>query len=346
MDPNTITSEVTHGNYGLEKALKNILLNMGLSFVGNIYVVAASTEPNYDKWYKFNRKYDDGSEMIQPTVAAAYAATTTNRNDVILLSAYNTSNKVTAMLDISKNRIHFVGLDPVNRKIGARSLLSNTGAGAAADVSMVKVSGTGCSFRNISFKNNWTVTQNLSAMLDYGANTYFENCDFENLGSAHLTNASAGSLILAGAESIYVNCTIGVSTLKHTVASAQEMLISKGTSAQAATRCIFKDCRFQAWTSQTTHVFVRVAADGDIDRDIEFDNCRFVNFNPGSQGATMAVAIATPSGLVSGDMTFAYPVIGPQVTNLATSGVGNAGVNVVSPVLAAAASDCVAVQAS
>jgi hypothetical protein len=60
----------------------------------------------------------------------------------------------------------------------------------------------------------------------------------------------------------------------------------------------------------------------------------------------MAVAVATPAGLVSGDMTFAYPIIGPQVTNLATSGVGNAGVNVVSPVLAAAASDCVAVQAS
>lgn len=344
----SINSLITHGNLDLEKYLRDLAASIGFTNTGNVYLVMDSaTEPNYVSLFNDNQKtYDDGSALIQGTLLAANAATVTNRNDIIFVSANGTSNKVASMMTVSNNRVHFVGLDPVNRKIGARALISNTGAGAAGDVSMVKITGTGCSFRNISFKNNWTVTQNLSSVLDYGANTYFENCDIENLGSAHLTNASAASLILAAAESIYKNCTIGVNTLKHTVASGQEVLIAKGTSARAATRCIFDHCRFQAWTSQTTHVFIRVAADGDIDRDLEFDDCRFVNFNPGSQGATMAVAVATPASLVSGDMLFAYPRVGPQVTNLATSAVGNAGVFVVGADSASLASDVVAVQAT
>lgn len=333
------------GNYDLEKALRLLAASMGIATPGNIYYVLTSTEPNYVELFKNQKVYADGSAMIQPTIAAAYAETLTNRNDVIFLSANGTSNKVTAMLTVANNRVHFIGLDPVGRKIGARSLISNTGAGVATDVSMVKVTGTGCSFRNIKFSNNWTVTENLSAMLDYGANTYFENCDFENLGSAHLTNNAAASLILAGAESIYKNCTLGEDTLLITSTGGQAVLIKKGTSARAATRCVFENCIFQTYTSDTTHVFVRVNAAGDVDRYVSFDDCKFMNTGAGAtSGVSLAVVAATP-GSMAGGLFFNRPAVF-RADNLATVGVGNTGVFVVSPVLAAAASDCVAVQAS
>lgn len=130
------------GNYELEKALRMLAAQMGIATVGNIYVVATVTDPNYQTFLANQKTFADGSAMVQPTIAGAYAASVTNRNDVIFVSANGTSNKVTEMLLVDKNRTHFVGLDPVGRKIGARSLISNTGAGAATDVSMVKITGT------------------------------------------------------------------------------------------------------------------------------------------------------------------------------------------------------------
>lgn len=340
-----INSLATNGNMDLEKVLRGLAAAIGIQNVGNVYMVAVSTEPNYVEFFKNQKTHSDGSAMIQASLEAANAVTLTNRNDVIFVSSNGTSNKVAAMLTVSNNRVHIIGLDPVGRKIGSRSLISNTGVGAATDVAMVKITGTGCSFHNIKFANNWTHANNLSAVLDYGANTYFENCDIENLGSAHLTNNAAASLILAGGESIYKNCTIGQDTLLVTSTGGQQVLIKKGTSAQAATRCIFENCVFQAWTSDTTHVFVRVADSSSVDRYVTFKDCELMNTGGGAtSGVTLAVACATPSNM-AGSLFFVRPAI-LRATDLASAGVGNTGVYVVSPVLAAAASDCVAVVAS
>jgi len=341
-------SLAANGNRELEKALGELFsyISDHALTTGNTYVVLPSaTEPNYvDLFAKYQKVYSDGTEMIQATAQAAFDCTVTNRNDVIFLSANGTSNKVTEMLLVDHNRVHFIGLDPVNRKIGARSLLSNTGAGAATDVAMVKVTGTGCSFRNISFKNNWTVTENVSSVLDWGIQTYWENCDIEALGSAHLTNNAAASLKLGGNECIYKNCTIGQDTLLVTSTGGQQLLVTnRGSASTKSTRCRFENCLFQSYTSDTTHVFARFAATS-VDRYISFDNCEFVNTVIGTSAVTLAVAIATDAG-VAGSVNVAFPkVFG--ASNLATSAVGATGVFVASPVMAAAASDCVAVQSS
>jgi hypothetical protein len=339
-----INSEVTKGNFELEKVLRAMAAQMGFGMVGNVYLVmTAATEPNYNVWVKQNKKYDDGSEMIQASVELANAATLTNRNDVIFLSANGTSNKVAAMLTVANNRVHFVGLDPNGRKRGARCLVSNTGAGAATDYAMVKVTGTGCSFHNISFKNNWTVAQNVSSVWDKGSNTFFENCDIESLGSAHLTNAAASSLKLEAVESEYKNCTIGQSTLLATVASGQQMLISG--DSQISARCIFESCLFQAWTSQITHVFIRAAAASINSSQHTFNDCIFSNRSTaGGGGVELTAAVAT-SATLGGRLNFGFPRIF-GAADLATSAGGATGVFVVSPVLAAAASDCIGVQAS
>lgn len=326
-------SHASAGNYALEKALNELALADVASLTGNVYVVATTTEPNLVDLYGKNRTYSDGSTMIQPTIAAAYAKTVTNRNDIIFLSANGTSNKVTAVLPVAKNRVHFVGLDPVNRKIGSRSMISNTGAGAATDTSMIYVTGTGCSFRNISMKNNWSAAENLFAVKDWGIQTYFENCDIENLGTAHMTNAAAASLNLAGNECIYVNTTIGQNTTLVTSTAGQQLLVTnRGTAGTKSTRSRFDNCRFQTYTSDTTHVLARFAATS-VDRDIVFNEPEFVNTVIGTSSVTLAVAVATDAG-VGGSVLIGYPRA-YGVTNIATSAVGNTGVLLAAPVNAA-----------
>lgn len=338
-----LNSLVTHGNYDLEKFLRALQDQLGFGMIGNLYLVANSTEPNYKYFNSLDKKYADGSALLQSTVEAAYALTVTDRNDVILVSSNGTSNKVEAMLTVSNNRVHFVGLDPVSRKRGARCLISNTGTGAATDYAMVKVTGTGCSFQNISFKNNWTVTENISSVWDRGATAFFENCDIESLGSAHLTNAAACSLKLDAIESEYKNCTIGQQTLLCTVASGQQMLISGATPRSA--RCLFDKCLFQTWTSQITHAFIRAAAASIDSANHLFNDCIFSNRSTsGGGGVELTAAVAT-SVTLGGRLNFAYPRIF-GAADLATSAGGATGVFVVSPVLAAAASDCVGVQSS
>jgi pectin methylesterase-like acyl-CoA thioesterase len=198
---------------------------------------------------------------------------------------------------------------------------------------------TGCSFRNITMKNNWTVAQNLYGLKAWGINTYFENCDIENLGSAHLTNAVSASLSLGGNENIFKNSTIGQNTLLTTSTAGQQILIeNRGTTATKATRNIFENCRVQSYTSDTTHVFVRAGANS-IDRDCHFDNCTFANTIGATSAVTLAVAFATDAA-VGGGILVSYPkAFG--VTNIATVAVGNTGMLLAAPVNAA--SDATAV---
>ena len=311
---------------------------------GRIAVVKNSNDTadyNYQQLQEVFGPDPEGRIRFFTSISDAYDWTLTNNNDVILLDSH-TSHKVTSMLTVSKSRIHFIGMDGGGRRIGARSLISNTGTGAATDVAMVYVTGTGCSFRNISFKNNWTVAQNLYAMKAWGIQTYHENCDFENLGSAHLTNASAASLSMGGNENIFVNCTIGEDTLLVTSTAGQQMLIeNRGTTGTKATRNLFDHCRFQSYTSDTTHVFVRAGANS-IDRDCEFEDCSFVNTVNATSAVTLAVAFATDAS-VAGAILVGYPrAFG--VTNIATVGVGNTAMLMAAPVNAA--SDATGVQPS
>ena len=332
-------------NSGYGQALLNMVQNQIPSF-GNIFVVFNANdtdEKNFQHLQEIMSPDNDGQIRFYTDLATAYAATESNNNDVILLDG-NTSHKVTSMLTVSNSRVHFMGMSGGGRKIGSRTLISNTDTGAATDVAMIYVTGTGCSFRNISFKNNWTVAENLSSVKDYGIQTYYENCDIEALGSAHLTNASAASLILGGNEVIFKNCTIGEDTLLTTSTGGQQCIITnRGTIATKCTRSRFDNCRFQSYTSDTTHTFVRAGANA-IDRDIAFDSCEFVNALTPTSAVTLTVAMATNAS-VAGAIYVSYPRI-YGATNLATSAVGATGVYVVSPVLAAAASDCVGVQSS
>lgn len=293
---------------------------------GRIFVVfnSSDTKESYDRMRDIMRADTDGKVRFFTSISDAYTATTSNNNDVILLDSH-TSHKVSSMLTISKNRIHFIGMDAGGRLNNARTLISNTGAGAATDTSMIKITGTGITFRNISFKNNWTAAENLYGVsLEAASYVYFENCTFNNLGSAHLTNANCAPLgIVAGGDHEFKNCTFGSNTLKMTASGGQVVLLSG-----AVTRTIWTNCLWMVLTSQTNYTMVNISGDGSNDMQL-FRGCAFLNRVNG--GATAAVAVksgATTAGLVVFDTgTFCA-----GCTDFATAAVGNTGMYIASPV--------------
>src|SRR3990167_10508675 len=103
------TLRETHGNADLARALNNAFRALGVPVTnGNIYFVVPAADPTYQQFEKsFNVTYLDGSKMLQTTLAAAYAAAVSNRNDIISLSG-NATHTLTAMLTVAKNRVNFV----------------------------------------------------------------------------------------------------------------------------------------------------------------------------------------------------------------------------------------------
>lgn len=326
-----------NSGYGLLEAIR---ANLALPVLGKVFICANSTDPVYDKLAQIFDTDPSGDVRLFSSLSGAEGACVSDRNDVVVIDA-KTSLKVTAMLTLSKNRVHYVGFDGGGRLADQRTLISNTGAGAATDVAMVRVTGTGRSFRNIKFANNWTVAQNLYCLDDQSSQTYFENCTIQNLGSAHLTNASAASLRLSGDTCLYKHCTIGQDTLKITSTAGQQMLILAGADggATAAHRVVFENCQFESYTSDTTHAFIRVTANGAIDRYVRLENPRFMNFNfdASNGGAQLAVAIASTNSLISGGIIVVNPTL-LFATKLATNAVGNGGVYVHNNTAATAAS--------
>lgn len=323
-------------NSGYGQALLQSITSAVPTF-GRVFALFNSADvgnENYNRLQNIMLPDPNGQIRFFTSIETLNSALISNNDDVVLLDGH-TSHKVAAMLTISASRVHFIGLESGGRQENQRCLISNTGTGAATDTAMVKITGTGCTFRNISFKNNWTVAQNVYCVDDQSANAEFRNCTIQNLGSAHLTNAAAADLRLSSDNTEYHNCSIGGDTLKVTSTAGQRILVSKASTA--ATRVLFKNCNMRTWTSDTTHAFVRVLADGDIDRFITFDTPRLENFNTGSQGATLAVGMVTPNGLVSGGIHVINPSM-VLVTKLATDAVGNDNIYVSANVNPTAAS--------
>ncbi len=316
-------------NVAFGRALLDAVASQIPSF-GRLLVVCNSND-NQDLNYQYlSEVFPDGQYgriMFFTDLATAYNEAQTNNNDVICLAAH-TSHKVSSMLTISKNRVHFLGFNPGGRIEDQRTLISNTGAVAATDTAMIKNTGIGNTFKNIKFVNNWTVAQNIYCFDGQGSQSAFENCTFQNLGSAHLTNNAAASFRLNEDTSFFKHCTFGQDTLAVTSTGGQQMLIATA-GVHAATRCTLEDCVWEAYTTDTTHVFIRVNATGDIDRFIRLVRPAFINFNfdASNGGAQMAVCIASPNTVVSGGFLVENPSI-LFATKLATNAVGNGGVYV------------------
>ena len=189
---------------------------------------------------------NDGLSMETPlkTVAAAYAKMTTNKYDVCVCMGAAT-HTISAMLDITKNRCIFVGLDGSGgRSYGQRTRWSMGVTTDTDDVAEVRNTGVGNVFMNIKFDNTNTLSENIWGFAEGGEYTYFANCEFYK--STHLNSSTASELLMNGDSSAFYNCTFGdlVNTTVSTAIRPCVILTRELITGKVCRDGLFVHCEF------------------------------------------------------------------------------------------------------
>jgi hypothetical protein len=277
-----------NSGYGRLQAIA--LAAAGPSF-GRMLVCMPSTDPNYDTIADIVKSDPDGDVRLFTTVAAAYDAAESNRNDVIMLSAYS-SHSLTEMLTVSKNRVHFVGMDMGDRQTGHGTRLVMGVTTAATDIAAVKVTGVRNSFRNIKIESSNTKAESLYALIEAGEYTLYKNCSFLKL--TDLDQATAADVVAEGDSTTWIHCEFGAATLK-TTAARPTVLVDKIVGSTGMLDNNFINCNFVSYTSADKNLF-KVAAAGDGQRYAAFRSCMFINWAIAAGGIAITDAISAPAG--------------------------------------------------
>ena len=246
---------------------------------------------------------NDGSSMDKAvkTVAIAYSLATTNANDVIVLSGY-ADHTLSAMLTVSKNRVHFVGLGP-NRRYGQAAKIVLPVTTVTTDLFAVKNIGVRNSFTNIKFINNNTVAQNIGTVGEGGEYAVYTNCEFYN--STSLNSATDCELVLNGDSAQFYNCTFGsladavVGDVVRPSVLMTSGLVTSSQSGGPSRDVLFDGCRFWKKAGGTTTSFIKIAATADLERGMEIHDCQFIASVLGSTPATAITSATLTNGYVA-----------------------------------------------
>lgn len=327
-----LISQTTGHNRHLQAILRDIVQSMGVPVLtGNVYVAMPATDPAYDMYRKlFNRKYEDGTEMVYTTIAAAYAAMTSNRHDLLLISG-NATHTLTSMLTVAKNRVHFFGMDPIaGRRYGQAAKISLGVTTAATDLGAILNTGVRNSFQNLKVLSSNTKDESLYTFLDGGEYTFMENVELYK--STDLDVTGAAELVANGDSSHYKDCYIG-STVDAISGSIIRPCVtfSRGLAAsgKVARDVTFENCIFARKCGDTANRFVYGAEANAVERLALFENCKFWNAKLAT--AVPAQNVAFGSSLTDGQVLLNNCVAQNAATAMSTT----TGVFVNGPVPAA-----------
>lgn len=141
------------------------------------------------------------------TVAQGYSMMTTNKDDVMVLLGSST-HVLTEMLDLTKNRCHFVGMDGSGgRMFGQNAKISMGVTTAATDIAAVKNTGVRNTFHNIKFMSSNTKAESLYAFAEGGEYSKFTNCEFYK--DSDLNETAAAEVLNNGDSAQWIGCTFG-----------------------------------------------------------------------------------------------------------------------------------------
>lgn len=272
---------------------------------GRIFVVMSSsdsTDPNFQALQDVCGSDPDGVIRFYTSLESAYAACTTNNNDVILLDGHS-QHTLAAMLTIAKNRVHLIGMDGGERLVqqGARIDLATAATDAAATIT---ITGTRCSLRNIKVENSGTHANSIAAVIDEGEGTLIKNCTIYKY--TDLDQTGVADFICRADCPTYIDVQFGFDTLVQTAARPTFLIKESGSTKMKGLR--MKDCAFISASTSTSKVHFQVNATSSLLFTNIVENCVFINSINQTQGAVQAtVAAASASGLVEGNVLFIRP---------------------------------------
>lgn len=244
---------------------------------GRILVVQSSSDTgseNYQKMQEVFKNDTKGRVRFFTSISDAYTEAESNNNDVIVLDG-NSTHSLTAMLTVSKNRVHFVGMDwllGVRRRYGQSTKVSLGVTTAATDIATLKVTGVRCSFRGIKFMNSNTVTEGIYCVADGGEYTYFEHCEMYK--STDLDQTGSAELVANGDSSHYKDCYIGTTVDAISGAIIRPCVLFTSGIVGTPRDVTFENCIFARKCGDTANRFMYGA--GDImERLCLIENCKF-----------------------------------------------------------------------
>ena len=295
---------IENQNTGYGRALLDSLYAT-IPSLGRVFVVVSpddSADPNYQKLQEVVKYDKTGLLRFYTSLESAYAAVTSNNNDVILLDGHS-QHVLEDMLTVAKNRVHFVGMDGGGRLVqqGARIDIETAATDAAATIT---VTGTRCTFRNIKVENSGTHTNSVSAMVDEGEGTLMKNCTIYKYTDLGETGVS--DFVCRSDCATYEDCQFGFDTLVQTAARPTFLVENSGSTKMKGLR--MRNCTFISASTTADKIHFEVASTASLLFSNIVENCIFVNSINDSMSAIQAtVAVASVSSLIEGMVLFTSP---------------------------------------
>lgn len=249
------------------------------------------------------------------TVAKALSVCTTNNDDVIALIG-NSTHTLTEMLDVSINRVHFIGVDCASRRYGQNAKISIGVTTAATDLAAMQNTGVRNTFTNIKFSSANTLAQGKYAVLEAGEYATYDNCEF--FLSSQLTVTGAAELACNGDSPQFRRCTVGSSAIVLVGSIVRPcVILTKGLVSGKVSRDVtFEDCQFWRKATDTANAFVWATTATDVERKMEFKDCLF--YNDVLATATPDVAVGGAAALTEGRIVLTGNTAEVGCTALAT----------------------------
>src|SRR3990167_1567605 len=262
--------------------------NTGGKGPGVVYFVNVNTGSDGNK----------GTRMDKPlkTIAQAYSLATSNNHDVIVLSA-NGALAESDELAVTKNRLHFWGMDAVGRYYGQRSRWT-MGVTTGTAIAIVQNTGVGNTFSNIKFDSSDTLSTSLYAFADGGEYTEIDHCEIYK--SSLLGTSTVAELLMNGDSSLIRHCTIGSLVNQVTAARTNVLLTRETISGKVARDVTFEDCLFWLKSSSATASHIHATTATDVERMLLLKNCIMVVAKLSS--ATVGDAIIVDSAQTEGEI--------------------------------------------
>ena len=232
-----------------------------------------------DEFYVDYRNGADGNdgntwEKALKTYSEAIDRVTSNHNDIIHIDG-DSEIIESAMVSITKNRVHTIGHNGLSGIMGQGARIACTATTGATNLASVQNTGVRNSFFGIKFSSGMTITESLYAHIEAGEFSRYYNCSFYK--SSDLDNAGASELAMNGDSPMFYHCCIG-SSANETGNIRANVLVTGGiVSGKKCRDAYFEDCILLGKADDTDKVFVYGANADDVERLFMMKDCTFYN---------------------------------------------------------------------
>lgn len=206
---------------------------------------------------------------MHSTLALAYAATTSGRNDVVFVTPE--THTLTAATTWANSNTHLIGMHSGSRWANNCKI---THTSALSINAMLNVTGSDNIFQNLHIQHGvGSQVANLTAVRVSGSGNLFENVWFEGPCDNSVADLATARLVqIGGGGNVFKNCTFGSTSVFRSNANA---LLEYYTTTYRAT---FEDCLFYCNIDQATPVMIYIKT-GKASGAQFYKNCTFVAYS-------------------------------------------------------------------